>query len=380
MTDKKRVLLVARNLKVGGIERNTVNLANTLVELGHEAHIVIFKKRCELMPDERVHLHVFDLDKLNRLTGIGFLYDLLTRWFLTTTIRGSGFVWRGLYGSWYFRLFLKRLERRFGRVDKIIMRGQGAFEHVWNFTDPRAYRVVVSPIKPSQGSWRERWYSRLLYGGKRMVANSSGVLESLKQRLARDGVEAESLSLISNPCPIKTIRKMAEEPAPVPDEPYIVHVARLAKQKNQPLLLRAYKEAGVSEKLYILGSGKEEKALKRLAEELGIAEKVVFAGQHVNPYPWMKHARTFVLSSRIEGFGLVLVESLASGTQVVSVDCPGGIRDILIEEQARLIAEPTVEGLAQKIREALEQPVTIKPEWYWRFDAEAVAKQFLELP
>ena len=380
MTDKKRVLLVARNLRVGGIERNTVNLANTLVELGHEAHIVIFKKRCELMPDERVHLHVFDLDKVNRLTGIGFIYDLLTRWFLTTTIRGSGFVWKGLYGSWYFRLFLKRLEKRFGRFDKIIMRGQGAFEHVWNFSDPRAYRVVVSPIKPSQGTWRERWFSRLLYGGKRMVANSTGVLESLKQRLARDGAEAESLSLIYNPCPIKTIRAMAEEPAPVPDEPYIVHVARLAKQKNQPLLLRAYKEAGVAEKLYILGSGKEEKALRQLAEELGIDDKVVFAGQHVNPYPWMKHARTFVLSSRIEGFGLVLVESLASGTQVVSVDCPGGIRDILIEEQARLIAEPTVEGLAQKIREALEHPVTIKPEWYWRFDAEAVAKQFLELP
>jgi glycosyltransferase involved in cell wall biosynthesis len=379
MMARKRVLMVARSLQMGGVERNTVNLANTLAEQGHEVHILIFKRRCELTPDERVHVHVFDMDKVNRLTGIGLIYDALTRWFLATTLRGSGFVWKGLYGGWYFRLFLTRLEKRFGRFDKIIMRGQGAFEHVWSFSDPRIYQVVVSPLSKPDGSRLERWYTRLLYGNKRLVANSSGVLDSLKQRLAFYRLEAKSLSLIHNPCPINTIRRMAEEPAPVPEEPYIVHVARLTYQKNQALLLKAYKASGIDEKLVIVGGGQDEHALKRLAEDLGIAAKVIFVGQQLNPYPWMKHARAFVLSSYIEGFGLVLVESLASGTQVVSVDCPGGIRDILVEEQSRLIAEPTVEGLAEKIREALENPVTIKPEWYWRFDAEVVARQFLAL-
>jgi glycosyltransferase involved in cell wall biosynthesis len=377
---KKRVLLVARSLQMGGIERNTINLANTLVEMGHEAHILIFKQRQDLTPDERVHVHVFDMDKFNRLTGIGLLYDWLTRWFLWTTLRGSGFVWRGLYGSWYFRLYLNRMEKKFGRFDKIIMRGQGAFEHVWRFSDPRAYQVVVSPLKKLDGSKLERWYTRLLFGGKQVVANSNGVMASVKQRLEHYGVEPRSLDLISNPCPIKRIQQMAEEEAPVPQEPYIVHVGRLTPQKNQALLLRAYKEAGVDERLLIVGGGQEEPALKRLARTLGIEEKVDFVGQKNNPYPWMKHAEMFVLSSNIEGFGLVLVESLASGTQVVSVDCPGGIRDILVEDQSRLIAELTVEGLAAKIREALEKPVTIKPEWYWRFDAEATARQFLELP
>jgi glycosyltransferase involved in cell wall biosynthesis len=365
---------------MGGVERNTVNLANTLVEMGHEAHILIFKRRQDLMPDERVHVHVFDMDKLNRLTVLGLLYDLLTRWFLSTTLRGSGFVWRGLYGSWYFRLYLNRLEKQFGRFDKIIMRGQGAFEHVWRFSDPRAYQVVVSPLKKLDGSRLERWYTRLLFGGKRVVANSTGVMASVRQRLEYYGVAADSLSLIANPCPIKRIQQMAEEEAPVPKEPYIVHVGRLTPQKNQALLLKAYKEAGVVERLVIVGGGQEEQALKRLARALGIEGKVDFLGQKVNPYPWMKHAEMFVLSSNMEGFGLVLVESLASGTQVVSVDCPGGIRDILVEDQERLIAEPTIEGLAAKIREALKQPVTIKPEWYWRFDAEATARKFLELP
>lgn len=379
MAAKQRVLLVARNLRVGGVERNTVNLANTLVDMGHEAHIIIFKNQRELLPDERVKVHLFDIDTINRLTLIGLLYDLFTRALLATTLRGSGFVWRGVYGGLIFRYLLKRLERRYGRFDRIIMRGQASFEHIWSFHDPRAFRVIVSPVKPSKGGALQRWYARLLYGNQRMVANSADVLDTLKRRLESEGVAAASLSLIHNPCPIARIQQMAEEPAPVPQEPYLVHVARLVPQKNQELLLRAYKAAAVEEKLYILGSGKEEKNLKKLAQSLGIADKVVFTGQQINPYPWMKHAKMFILSSRVEGFGLVLVESLACGTQVVSVDCPGGIRLILIEEQKRLIAEPTAEALAAKIREALVDPVTVKPEWYWRFDAKAVAQQFLDL-
>lgn len=380
MTDRQRVLLVARNLRIGGIERNTVNLADTLVAMGHEAHIVIFKDRRELHPDGRVKVHLFDLDKVNRMTGVGLIYDLFTRWFLATLLRGSGFVWRGLYGGFYFRLLLRRLEKRYGRFDKIIMRGQGAFEHVWSFNDPRVYRVVVSPTKASGDTLVDRWYTRLLYGNKNMVANSSDVCDSLERRLAQHHVEAASVSMIFNPCPIQRIQQMAEESAPLPDEPYIVHVARLAPQKNQALLLRAYKASGVSLPLYILGIGKEERALRNLAEELGITQQVVFLGQQVNPYPWMKQAEMFVLSSRVEGFGLVLVESLACGTQVVAADCPGGVRHVLVEEQKRLVSEPTPEALGAKIREALENPVSIKPEWYWRFDAQTVAQQFLELP
>jgi glycosyltransferase involved in cell wall biosynthesis len=380
MTDKKRVMLVARNLRVGGIERNTVNLANTLTELGHEAHIVILKDRQELVPDKGVKVHVFDLDGANRRTGIGLLYDLVTRWFLATAIRGSGFVWRGLYGGFFFRRMLRRLEKQYGRFDKIIMRGQGAFEHVWSFNDPRVYQVVVSPVKPSPGRMRDRWYSRLLYGNKNMVANSSDVLETLERRMSDDGVSAASVSMIFNPCPIARIQQMAEEPAPVPGEPYIVHVARLCPQKNQTLLLQAYQQANIREKLYIIGTGKDEAKLRKLAQTLGIAERVVFLDQQMNPYPWMKHAEMFVLTSVVEGFGLVLVESLACGTQVVAADCPGGVRHVLVEEQRRLVAEQNPESLAEKIHEALENPVTIKPEWYQRFDATVVARQFLDLP
>jgi hypothetical protein len=61
------------------------------------------------------------------------------------------------------------------------------------------------------------------------------------------------------------------------------------------------------------------------------------------------------------------------------VDCPGGIRDILIEEQESLIAKPDVNSLAEKIRFALDNPVQIKENWYMRFDITKVANDFLNL-
>jgi glycosyltransferase involved in cell wall biosynthesis len=375
----QRVLLIARSLQMGGVERNTVNLANSMAAQGNEVHVLLLKDRRDLVPDPAVKVHVFDIDKFHRRTGIGLIYDLICRGFLRLLMPRSSFFWRGLYGGLYFRWWLTRQEKRYGRFDRIIARGQGSFEHLWSFSDARLFATVVSPGS-ARSSWLDKLYTRVIYGGRHVVVNSSGTEASLRHRLDVTGVRPQDISLIPNPIPVQRIKALAEEPAPVPQQPYLVHVARLASQKNQELLLRAYHAAQVDALLVIVGSGEKEQALRGLTSELGIIERVIFAGQQQNPYPWMKAARLFVLSSRIEGFGLVMVESLVCGTPVVAVDCPGGVRDVLIDEQADFIAEPTVAGLAEKIRYALDHPLAIRPEWYERFDADNIARQFLMLP
>lgn len=375
---KQRVLLVSRSLQMGGVERNTVNLSNTLVSQGHEVHILCFKKRMDLKPDERVILHFHDFDKINRLTIVGCLYDLLTRLTVSAFIRKSGFVWRGLYIVIYFNIFLSLLERKYGQVDKIIVRGQGAFEYLWRFRDPRFYQIIVSPIAQSNSPF-DKWYTKLLFSNKNVIANSSGVKASFLTKMKMHGLETKDVPVIPNPCPIKLIQTSANAEVDLPDYPYIIHVGRLTLQKNQMLLIEAYADSNIDEKLVIIGSGQEEKNLRNLTKRLNVVDKVVFLGQKENPYPWMKHAKLFVLTSKIEGFGLVNVESLACGTPVIAVDCPGGIRDILIEEQSNFITKPNVSDVAEAIKQALRNPPQIKPEWYNRFDADNVAKQFMLL-
>ena len=382
----QHVLIVVRSLKIGGIERVAVNLANALVEQGHNVHLLLYKNVLELETDPRVTIHVRDFDKLNRLTVIGLVYDLITRALLRPLLPYSGFLWKGIYYTPLFQHFVRKLEKRGGfHFDQIIFRGQGAFDVLWPLKEPRAYYVVESyPWLHNRGDSRfkqkvDRFYLRRLFHGKRVITVSTGIKEALAEKCKAADAEPALLQTIFNPCPIAEVRQLANAPAPVPTEPYLVHVGRLTPVKNQELLLRAFAKSGIAAKLVILGKGKSEQKLRQQAKALGLAEQVIFQGHSLNPFPWMKHARLFVLSSRSEGLGMVLIESLACGTPVIATDCPGGIRDIMIEELTNYIAALDEDDLARIMRAAWNDPLQIKAHWVERFDAQYIANQFLDL-
>ncbi|OHV11992.1 glycosyltransferase [Kushneria phosphatilytica] len=376
----QRIVLVVRTLRVGGIERVTVNLANTLNRLGHEVHVLVLKGGRELVPDPGVVVHEQDFDKAFRRTGVGLFYDLITRLVFKPLIKESGFIWRGWYGGHYLKRFIARLEHQYGQVDRIIIRGQGAYETVWSWRDPRLWQVSVAWPGSTNGGLRRRWLLRHLFEDKQIICNSSGVMNRLQMLLTHHGIHPKRWARIMNPCDIEAIREMADAPVELPERPFIVHVARLSKVKRQALLIRAYHAANIAEDLVIVGDGPLLESLKALITELGLEQRVHLVGHQLNPYPWMKHARLFVLSSSSEGLGMVLVESLICGTPCTAINAPGGIADVLVEDQARLLTDDTTEALAEGIREGLRHPPEIRSEWIERFRDTRIATAFLELP
>jgi len=98
--------------------------------------------------------------------------------------------------------------------------------------------------------------------------------------------------------------------------------------------------------------------LRRLAAELGIANRVIFAGFHSDPSPFYATADLFVLSSNHEGFGNVIVEALSFGLPVVSTDCPSGPAEILENGRwGRLTPVGDAQALARAMDESLSTPV-----------------------
>ena len=88
-------------------------------------------------------------------------------------------------------------------------------------------------------------------------------------------------------------------------------------------------EHHISERLYIIGKGKDETQLKQLAKTLQVADKVVFLGFQANPLPWILHCKIFVHSAKFEGLPTVLIEALLLDKLIVATDCPTGPREIL---------------------------------------------------
>lgn len=377
-----RTLVVVRSLKMGGMERVAVTLADAFAQEGHDSHLLSLSSvKKPLRPEEPgVSCHEFRLKRWARLTGVGFLLELVARLLLNPLLKRALFLGSGVMGGVVFWLWLKRFEARHGRVDRLIFRGVGTFELVWSFRDSRACYVLENILQEGGPHWRRWLVGRCLYHQRHLVAVSNGVRDSVRQQLAAWGTVPASLRVIVNPCPFASIRRlMLEGEQDLPAEPYIVTVARLVPAKDQALLLRAYARSGIAEKVVLVGDGQERSRLESLAYELGISEKVVFAGQRTNPYPWMHHARLFVLSSKFEGMGIVLFEALACGTPVLSVDCPGGVREILKGELESCVVPHSEEALADGLRAAVKgKKPPVKEEWLDDFKPERVVSQFLE--
>jgi glycosyltransferase involved in cell wall biosynthesis len=80
------------------------------------------------------------------------------------------------------------------------------------------------------------------------------------------------------------------------------------------------------------GKPEQEQRLRQLAQQLQVADRVLFKGFQKNPLPWIKGARMLVLSSDSEGFGNVVVEALLLDTRSPAPAVPGGVTEILTGE------------------------------------------------
>lgn len=165
-----------------------------------------------------------------------------------------------------------------------------------------------------------------------------------------------AITVIANPIDSDRIRRSAEK-ARLSDAnvPFVLAVGRLVKVKRFDLLLRAFAEVRKRRvmNLVILGEGQEKRMLQRLAERLGIAGDVSLPGFVSNPWAYMQHASVFVLASKTEGFGNVLVEAMAGGCPVIATDS-GGPGDIIIHNTNGIIAADNPHAIAGAILDLLD--------------------------
>lgn len=151
------------------------------------------------------------------------------------------------------------------------------------------------------------------------------------------------IQTIYNPVDIDYIDARSNEPFEMEYE-YIMGIGSMGHSnvKQFDKLIESYIKSALPEKgirLVILGDGVMKKELELKVKKLNIGNNLVFKGFVDNPYKFMKNAKFMILSSKFEGFPMVLIETLACNTPVVAFDCFSGPSEIVCHEKNGLLVE-----------------------------------------
>lgn len=130
-------------------------------------------------------------------------------------------------------------------------------------------------------------------------------------------------------------------------------VGRLVPQKGFDLLLEAFAKVArvVPEwRLVLWGEGPDRAALEAQRARLGLEGRVEMPGVTTRPCEWVARSDLFVLSSRFEGWGLVVGEAMAAGLPVISFDCEWGPAEMIEQNKSGvLIPNGDVDALADAL-------------------------------
>lgn len=333
------ISILLPNLRGGGAERVNIDLAYEFATAGHDVEFVLMEACGELLEEVRALFPIVDLatPRVRSVPSVLASYLRSRRpevlmaamWPLTViapfAVGMSGRKCK-LLVSEHNSLSVQYCER--GRLHNWLMR----------FSMAVGYRLADS-----------------------RVAVSSGVAEDVA---VLSGLDSAAFDVIHNPVPSPRMPSQAELDKAeslwsAPAGGRIVTVGSMKAQKNHPLLLRAFaslNQAGA--KLMFVGEGSGRDELVSLAQELGVSDRVIFAGFHSDPTPFYLSADLFVLPSNYEGFGNVIVEAMACGTPVVSTDCPSGPSEILAGgKYGRLVPVGDAGAMTDAIEAALHEPV-----------------------
>lgn len=301
-----RILLVCSSLGTGGAERVAVNLATFFARMGHEVTYFYWDKRA------------------------GQSYQVCSELKLTRSLRRN----------FFSRVIsLCRLIRK-DRPDAII-----GFTDISNViavlsaalvrSNARVAVSVHSDLRARDANLRRTVRRRIMKTLHRIACMRAEVVVAVSDGVKRAiteyyGISPKRIHRIYNPVlPVVSAHPQKTKAGAA----RLVAVGRLTAAKNYPLMIQTIghlaKNPGSSVHLTIFGDGEERQSLCDLVKKSGLSARITFEGFQQDLMERLRDYDLFLMTSRWEGFGNVLVEALDAGLRIVSTDCPSGPSEIL---------------------------------------------------
>jgi len=346
----KKIMLIVPSLIRGGVERLVSTLSTELSKY-YEIYIVIYHSPIE-----------YEIK--------GKLINLETP---------TGNLWRKI----------KNTFRRVVELNKLISEISPDFiiSFMGNLQPILTFKPVIVSIhnNPDFFPFDEKFLLKTVYkfsNVKKIITCSSAI----EKKLIID-YGLKNVKTIYNPIDLKLVKQklLAKKPF---EFDYILAVGRLSRQKGFDILIKAFAKTDLKNmiKLIILGEGEERKNLKELIAKLSLKNQVLLLGKVDNPFIYMRYAKFFILSSRCEGFAIVLLEALACQAPVIAANCETGPSEIIENGENGLLIpvedENALKVVMEKLfydRELYERLKTNTRKSVTRFDVKNIAKDWRKL-
>ncbi|MFI6336279.1 glycosyltransferase family 4 protein [Streptomyces sp. NPDC050535] len=339
--------LIHNGYGVGGTIRTTCNLSGALAELGHEVEVVSVFRHLEsprFSYDKRVRLrHLVDSDR--KSPGYeGEHPDF--------AVPSADFP-RGEHRYHeYSALTDRRIAEFLAELDTDVLVGTrpGLNVQIARQAPAHVVRVGQEHLSLEAHTHRLNLTLRRVYRRLDAVTTTTRAdAEAYRRRMWLPGVR---ISALPNSVP---------DPGIAPSDcaaPQIVAVGRTAPVKRYPDLIGAFAQVAARRpdwSLQICGVGPQDRELKALVKALGLSDRVTFLGNVTPVEPVMAQSSILAMSSRMESFGMALVEAMRVGLPVVSTDCPHGPGEIISHGVDGLLVPPgDVDALAAALLELID--------------------------
>ncbi|HCP44424.1 MAG TPA: hypothetical protein DIU15_00080 [Deltaproteobacteria bacterium] len=333
----RRIALFLPRLDGGGAERTQLVLAERWIQQGHRVDLIVLQREGALADEIPEGVRVIEL-RAQRVRGA-----ILT---LARTLRRDK-----------PDVLLACLNH--ANVAAVIAHGLAG-------SNARLALQQQSSL-PSLCADRAQLFARLLTWSMHasypwadhIVAPSERIQYELVQHLR---LPTSRVSRVHNPIHISDIQEQALEPSGIAwldekEHKVVLAAGRLVPMKGFDILIESLARLPANDHIrtVILGEGEERESLQSQIQAAGLSDRVQLAGFVSNPAAAMARADLFVLPSRWEPFGNVLVEAMSTGTPVVAARCAGGPNEILESGRwGKLVAPGDPEALAQALADVLE--------------------------
>ena len=301
----KKLLIFIPHIGGGGVEKNFFILSNFLIKKIKDVSIITVNKEFKKKLNKKIK---FISPKSNQFKNsyIYVKYIVSLYLLIKTLINDKNYVLLTFQGNWYSILIAKI----FGI--KVITRSN------------------TSPIGWSKNVFKNFLYKFFLYLSDEVIVNSFEFQKIMKKKF---NINAKCIynPLNKNEIIKKSKKKVNFNFFKKTNALKLITFGRLTDQKNQILLLKAIFKLKnkIPIRLLIAGDGPEKINIKSFIDDNNLKRNVRFLNFLENPYPYLKLANIFVLTSNYEGLPNVLLESQCLKKIIISSNCSSGPSDIL---------------------------------------------------